>query len=232
MDCKDTSQSNPHEKSDGTFSAMPFRISLPLLGLVLWLVYYYSDVKRFEIRQKEGNNDTIFICDSIQTFQDKIVLKDKEGHVILEKNINNLWRQPLHKWNYRTETLFFMHIVKSSGTSFGHSLRQSFHSHRCHITCSHNFTQLVNQTCESDLKVFCGGHFDWGQVEKLENTGIKTTPIVLLRNTVNRVASHFYYVHSWYKNLKMSDQNFSEYLSDPVSMMQSQHVWFDGQVRR
>ena len=211
---------------------MPFRILLPLLVLVLWLVCYYSDENSFEIGQKEDINDTIFTHGSVQTFQDKIVLRDKEGHVILEKDIRNLWQQPLHRWNYKTETLFFMHIVKSSGTSFGHSLRQSFHSNRCRITCTHNFTQLVNQNCEPDIKVFCGGHFDWSQVEKLQKAGIKTTPIMLLRNPVNRVASHFYYVHTWYKHLKMSKQNLSEYLSDPVSMMQSQRVWFDGQVRK
>ena len=204
-----------------------FRKSLPLLVLFLWLVYCYS-----EIRQNESNKDPMLIDHPVLTFQDKIVLKDKDGHVILEKRIDKLWQQPLHKWNYRKEVLFFMHIVKSSGTSLGHSLRQSYHNDGCHVSCTHSFKQLANQTCASDLKVHCGGHFDWGQVDKLEEAELKTAPITLIRNPVDRAVSHFYYVHQkpWYKHMKMYHQNFSDYIRNPESMMQSRHVWFDGQV--
>ena len=209
-----------------------FQKSLPLLVLFLWLVYLYSDRKRIQIRQNESKNNTTFVHHPVQRVQDKIVLKDIDGHVILEKKIDKLWQQPLHEWNYRKEVLFFMHIVKSSGTSLGHALRQSYHRNGCHVTCTHSFIQLATQTCESDFKVHCGGHFDWGQVDKLEEAGMKTAPIALIRNPVERAVSHFHYVHQkpWFKHLKMYHQNFSEYMRDLESMMQSRHVWFDGQV--
>ena len=66
---------------------------------------------------KDSNN--------LESTSDVIVLKDKEGHVILNKSIKALWEQPLRIWDYKNEMLTHIHIKKTSGSSFDFSLLNS-----------------------------------------------------------------------------------------------------------
>ena len=63
--------------------------------------------------------------------------------------------------------------------------------------------------------------------------GIRTAPLVMLRNPVDRFISNFYFVKNniMWKDTKMISQNLSQFLDDYESMMESRCIWHDGQVR-
>ena len=168
----------------------------------------------------------------LKTFSDNILLKDRNGQVVLNKSVKHLWHQPLKKWNYQDEMLMFIHVPKCSGTSFSNSLMRSKHKDGCKIKCNPGYEQIQNRTCPSTLDTWCWRHFDWTEVEKMESYGTKTAPIVVLRDPIDRFVSDFYYSRkkSYNSHLKMVNQTLSEFLADPESMLQGQQVWFDGHV--
>ena len=162
----------------------------------------------------------------------KLLLLDTNGNVILNKSIQELWQQPLSQWDYKNEILAFLHIVKSGGTSFDASLYRSVHEAECRIECRKYITTLENRTCPSYLPTLCKSHFDWTTIEEMEHDRIKMAPLMMLRNPLDRVASHFYVARkmSETKGNKIRQQNFSEFLRDVESMMETRQVWYDGQV--
>ena len=72
-------------------------------------------------------------------------------------------------------------------------------------------------------------HFDWSYIESVEKSD---HPQVLasLRDPVDRAVSHFYYIQlqDFTRNLRMRNQSFSEFIRDPLSMMEVGDVWRDG----
>ena len=80
--------------------------------------------------------------------------------------------------------------------------------------------------------MLCGIHFDWTIVQKAEKLGYQVAPIIFLRNPVQRIISHFYFLQnkSWAKGKKYQNQTLSEFFYDKESMMESYHLWNDGQV--
>ena len=101
----------------------------------------------------------------VKTFSDNILLKDRNGHIILNKSVKHLWQQPLKKWNYQNEMLMVIHVPKSSGTSFRTSLTHSRHKDGCDLKCKPRYEPVQNRTCPSTLYSWCKLHFDWTQVE-------------------------------------------------------------------
>ena len=61
----------------------------------------------------------------------RLLLRDRNGDIILNKSIQDLRQQPLKQWNYQHEVLAFIHIVKSGGTPFDSTLSVSKHKHAC-----------------------------------------------------------------------------------------------------
>ena len=73
-------------------------------------------------------------------------------------------------------------------------------------------------------------HFDWSYIEeKFPDEQIVT----LLREPVSRAVSHFDFMKSlsWTKGLPIRSQNMSQFLKDPVSMLDCRGLWQDGQVK-
>ena len=164
-----------------------------------------------------------------------LLLMDDRGQPVLDKNIQYLWEQPLKKWDHRHEILAFIHVVKSGGTSLESTISLSRTNDDCRLRCIDKHTGFqnrpLNRTCPGLLPVLCG-HFDWTTIDALEQMGNQVAPIVLLRDPIKRVVSHFYYSQrrKEMKNKTMRNQTFSEFLQDLESMMESRQVWFDGQV--
>ena len=205
-----------------------------VLSIILLLIYLYLSHLVQTTNEKNWkfvDNPVIEII-NLKSFSDNILLKDRIGQLILNKSVKHLWQQPLRKWNYQNEMLKFIHIVKSGGTSFDESLTSSRHKDGCDLQCKPGYEKLLNRTCPSTLDTWCHEHFDWTEVEKVESHGIKTAPVVLLRNPIDRFVSSFYYSKHMplQSHFKKSNQTLSEYLADPESMLQSQQIWFDGHV--
>ena len=206
------------------------RRCIPSVTLVL-IYFHWHYLERNEDILKYVNN---FMRGTVasKSFSDNILLKDRNGQVVLNKSVKYLWQQPLKKWNYQNEMLMFIHVPKCSGTSFSKSLMRSTHKDGCHIKCKPGYEEIQNRTCPSTLNSWCFKHFDWTEVEKVESYGTKTAPIVILRDPIDRFASDFYYSRkkSYTSGCKMRNQTLSEYLADPESMLQCQGIWFDGHV--
>ena len=203
-----------------------------ILSVTVVLIYiYWHHLERNEHIWHHVNE---FMTGTIatETFSDNILLKDINGHVILNKSVKYLWQQPLKKWNYQNEMLMFIHVPKCSGTSFSRSLMRSKHKDGCKIKCKPGYEQIQNRTCPSTLTSWCFKHFDWTEVEKVESYGTKTAPIVVLRDPIDRFVSDFYYSRKMFytSDCKMRNQTLSEYLADPDSMLECQGIWFDGHV--
>ena len=163
--------------------------------IILLLIYLY--LNHLVQRTSEKNNLWKFVDNpmieitDLRSFSDNILLKDRIGHVIFNKSVKHLWQQPLKKWNYQNEMLMFIHIVKSGGTSFDESLINNRHEDGCNLRCKPSYEAFWNRTCPSALDSWCSEHFDWTEVEKVESHGIKTAPVVLLRNPIDRFVSGF-----------------------------------------
>ena len=169
-----------------------------------------------------------------------ILVKDTHGDVILNKNVEKDWNAPLKFWNYRDELLMFIHVTKSGGQSFDKGLNNCKHSDHFKIKCQKNANLTYHKVFSQNMKeltAICKFHFDWSTINKIEKKGIKTAPIMLIRNPVKRFISHFHFFRTCKttKNLLKvytKNQNFSEYLNDMESLMESSHHWRDGQVCR
>ena len=174
---------------------------------------------------------------NLESTTDVIVLKDKEGHVILNKSIKALWEQPLRIWDYKNEMLTHIHVKKTSGAAFDFSLRSSQNKDGCRIKCLFNSSvseivieTLGNRTCPSFLNTFYKNHFDWTQVEALEEYGVKTAPVFILRHPAYRTVSHFHQMKKKHPPSQIIEKNFTEYMNDAETMSVTQNFWLDGQV--
>ena len=203
-----------------------------ILSITLVLIYYrWYHLGASDKLQKFVNGSLKETID-LETFSQNILLKNRNGQLILNKSVKHLWQQPLRKWNYQNEMLMYIHVPKCSGTSFSKSLMHSRHKDGCNLECKCEYEKVQNRTCPSTLNSWCWKHFDWTEVEKVESCGTKTAPIVILRDPIDRFVSDFYYSRkrSYSSHWKMINQTLSEYLADPESMLQSQGIWFDGHV--
>ena len=164
-----------------------------------------------------------------------LLLLNDRGQPVLNKSIQYLWEQPLKKWDHMHEILAFIHIVKSGGTSFESTISLSRTKDDCRLRCIDKHSGLqtwsLDRACPALLPVLCG-HFDWTTIDAMEQMGNQVAPVVLLRDPIKRVVSHFYYSQRRKEmmNNTMRNQTFSEFLQDLESMMESRQVWFDGQV--
>ena len=183
--------------------------------------YYHEDYKTKYEKVDINDNNLLKLWD----FQEEL---------IFEQNIN-IWNQPLRMWNPHKEILIFIHIGKSAGNSFSQALTHSIlKKNRCKMRCLSKLVHLnKNQpNCREIKPILCGIHFDWTVAKKVESLGYQVAPIVILRNPVQRIISHFYFLQnkSWSKGKKYRKQTLSEFFNDTESMMESYHLWNDGQV--
>ena len=195
------------------------KIHTSRVGTETWKEYYED--KYYHVI---GNNNNTNI----------LKLWNVEGELIFSKNIS-IWNRPLRKWNPEKEILTFIHVGKSAGNAFSQALRQGILiKNNCKMHC---FSKLVHfkktqPNCPYIRPIFCGIHFDWTIVQKARSLGHLVAPIIMLRNPVHRIVSHFYFLkHSpWAKGRKYQNQTLVEFFSDKESMMESHHLWNDGQV--
>ena len=202
-----------------------FPVFLIIVGLSYHFIKFNSewlgtDGERKIVREKWNN----------------LLVLDDHGQVVLNKSIQYLWEQPLKKWDHTHETLAFIHVVKSGGTSFESTISLSRTEDGCRLRCSDKHSGPRNssrhRTCPRLLPVLCS-HFDWTIIDEMEQIGNQVAPIILLRDPIERVVSHFFYSQrrKEMRNNAMRNQTFSEFLQDLDSMLESRQVWFDGQVR-
>ena len=202
---------------------------LPFFFFVVVIFYYFISFNREWLETDDERK-------IIHEKWNNLILLDDRGQVVLNKSIQQLWEQPLKKWDHQHEILAFIHIVKSGGTSFESTISLSRTEEACRLRCVDEHTGLRtssrNIICQRLLPVLCG-HFDWTTVDEMEQMGNQVAPIVLLRDPIKRVVSHFFYSQrrKEMRNNTMRNQTFSEFLQDLESMMESRQVWFDGQVR-
>ena len=202
-----------------------------ILSITLFLIYFHW----YHLERKEKRKFTNeFRMESVdlKTFSHNILLKDRNGQLILNKSVKHLWQQPLRKWNYQNEMLMYIHVPKSSGTSFVYTLKHSRHKDGCDLKCNCKYEKIQNRTCPSTLNSWCWKHFGWTEIEKVQSYGTKTAPVVILRDPIERFVSNFHYSKNRFysSHWKIRNQTLSEYLTDPESMLQSQKIWFDGSV--
>ena len=157
------------------------------------------------------------------------------GTRILHKDVAKYWNEPLKKWDPSSQILAFVHIGKAGGTSLDDALRNSvLPAARCTMTCVQHLTDLGrrNRNCPWIFPIICNKHFDWTLIEKGEGMGYNMAPIILFRDPIKRVVSHFHFAKKleWTKGLKIKQRNLSQYLNDSDSMMETHDIWVDGQV--
>ena len=129
-----------------------------ILSITLVLIYFHW----YHLERKEKRkfvNKFMMESVDLKTFSQNILLKDKNGQVILNKNVKHLWQQPLRKWNYQNEMLRYIHVQKCSGTSFAYSLMHSRHKDGCDLRCNCKYKKIQNRTCPSTLNTWCWKHF-------------------------------------------------------------------------
>ena len=181
------------------------------------------------------NAPTVASYSTISSLPGLIQLDDINGNSVLRKIQNKNWNEPPIKWNPREEVLAFIHIGKSGGTSMEKSLRKGvLVENNCMMKCSNYIKQLQKDqpNCPGIKPMLCHGHFDWTAIQRGEEQGHKMAPIILLRDPIERVVSHFYYARklSWTEGKKIRKQTLGEYLNDRESMMDTYSIWHDGQV--
>ena len=189
-------------------------------------VLHFHRAGRMPLSKKLQSNESEYVWNNL-------ILRDREGRVVVNMNIQPLWEEPFRIWKYKQEVLAFIHIVKSGGTSFDVSLLKSTHQDGCSIKCQNYVTELGNRTCPTVLSTLCKRHFDWTAIEELENHKIQVAPIVILRDPIERVVSHFHFAQKMPETVghKMRKQNFTEFLQGIESLMETRQVWYDGQVK-
>ena len=159
----------------------------------------------------------------------------RNGTRILKKDVTEYWNQPLKKWYPTEEVLAFIHIGKAGGTSLDDALAGSVLTEgHCRMKCV-RWTNGLNAEIDHCPRVepfICGRHFDWTLITEAENKGHRIAPIVLLRDPIQRIVSHFYFAKTlaWTQGLRIKHQNLTEYLNDMESMMNTYSIWYDGEV--
>ena len=107
----------------------------------------------------------------------------------------------------------------TAGLSFEKALRESvLVQNKCKMKCSLNIKDLKQNllNCPRIKPILCNLHFDWTIIEKAEREGHTVAPILLLRNPVERLVSHFCYAKTrqWSGDNKFQNQTLIEFLSD------------------
>ena len=156
---------------------------------------------------------------------------DKNNYFIMNIDLVNMLSVPLPFWNATQEIMMFLHIGKSGGNSFSSALRNSqFTKLGCNMKCS--MFPGYQRECPDIKTMLCLGHFDWSHIDHVQKEGYQVAPVVLFRNPVDRLVSHFYYgKHSIFNRKKrFRNQTLSEFLNDEISLKESYNIWHDGQV--
>ena len=165
--------------------------------------------------------------------EDRIVYVFPNGDVTVNKTVlfNHL-KNSLRKWDFENEAIAFMHIGKNGGTSFRGGLMKASQDNGCKLKETSNIAKQETHKCPGTVRCVCKGHYDWTVFDKLESKGVKVAPLALLRNPTKRSISHFYFAQTlpWTKGAMIRQQNLSQYLKDPQSMLDTRDVWQDGQV--
>ena len=210
-----------------------FCLVLYVLGCYILCVFRHSSYLKFPIYRSINPTRP---ADNLPRY---LTVRNASGHIILKRTIEDLWHQPLRKWDYKEEILSFIHIEKCGGTSFYGGLKRSSLKNGCGLKCTRKIHKLENRTCPTKLTSLCGSHFDWSHLHHLENVGLKSATVIFIRHPVDRFVSHYTFAkflrstgspkYPGYR--KYIAQNLDQYLTDPESMWESRPLWYDGQVK-
>jgi len=206
----------------------PTRLALILTFFVLStaFIFKHSNRKIHELENSDPKSVTVNAVLNPEKNNSNYVIQIKPEQ--LEKYIDYLGTFPkpalkfsramptpqtgssLPKFNPKTDLMAFIHIGKNGGTSFDKTMK---------ITTS-------------KLKLeYCGNkHFDWTYIEKLNFNSKKTVkPVVLLRDPVDRVISHFYFHLVMFKSRFEGFTDIDDYFGNPEIMLKTRDIWQDGQ---
>lgn len=129
------------------------------------------------------------------------------------------------------DTLYFLHIPKTAGTSFRTLLEDHFDQH---LVCPHlNLEDILGRPPSelSAYRLICG-HHGWFLHSLVRGTPVLVT---LLRDPVERSLSHFYHQRNrpdvWLHEL-VRDWTFEQYVTSPIGMselanFQTRHLALD-----
>ena len=107
-------------------------------------------------------------------FYVRLVVRDRNGAIVLNKDVTEHWNKPLRLWNCSNELLIFLHIPKSGGTSLREALKTSL-GNKTSFTCNlqHVNTEKVfisqkrKEDCLRMSPSDCASHFDWRTIQGL-----------------------------------------------------------------
>ena len=151
----------------------------------------------------------------------------------MNKRVADIWKRPLRKWNQKEEVLSFLHISKCGGTSMKASLREAKLKNGCNLSCQDPRKAMEDQNKTCPLQT-CTGHFDWTRIRNLNKTGVKTAPIIIIRNPIETFLSNFYFTKfRLARNLseahkEIKNMSVAEYLNNPDVMWKTRSLWYDG----
>jgi hypothetical protein len=125
------------------------------------------------------------------------------------------------------ETIFFLHIPKCAGTTLTEEIiKKRFKSHERIIFYEHSTGVLIDQLKgmaeKEQKKVRCiAGHFAFG-IHKYYSAR-PATYITLLRDPIQRVISHYYFVlrnenHYLHKTVKEKNYTLKEYIENKLTI--------------
>lgn len=177
-----------------------------------------TDVNTYPVQKNEEQN---------------LVFINQNGLININKTIlTDYLLNSLKQWNVKNEPLAFMHIGKSGGTSFRGGLLNAKHDLGCRLKGTTDINIWVNYSCPGQIPCVCNSHYDWTVIQKLKSKGMTVKVLTLLRDPIKRMISHFYFSKTlgWTKGKDIRHQNFSDYLNDTASMLDTRDVWQDGQV--
>ena len=165
--------------------------------------------------------------------QENLVFINAKNEVIMNKRVADIWKRPLRKWNQKEEVLSFLHISKCGGTSMKASLREAKLKNGCNLSCQDPRKAMEDQNRTCPLQT-CTGHFDWTRIRNLNKTGVKTAPIIIIRNPIETFLSNFYFTKfRLARNLseahkEIKNMSVAEYLNNPDVMWKTRSLWYDG----
>jgi len=124
----------------------------------------------------------------------------------------------------KQETLFFLHLPKAGGTTLYHIINRNhlsnsiFHIEATDLEKSLKAYSELSKKEKDDLKCI-KGHFPFGIHQKL---GKAPKYFTMLRNPVERIISHYYYVrnnrnHYLYEQVKEGNISLYDYVASDIS---------------